>query len=58
VAKRATAATAMMAFVTHLFEAVPALPKEQLGRDSRAQHCDQQLQVGLVELEMGDEEMV
>ena len=42
-------------FVAHLFEAVGALPEEQVRRDSRAQHGDQEHQVGLVQLDMGDE---
>ena len=44
-------------FVTHLFEAVRALPEEQVGRDGCAQHSDQQLQVGLVQLETRDDEV-
>ena len=51
-------AGASFGFVTHLFEPVSALPEEQVGRDSRAQHRDQQLQVGLVQLDMGDDEVV
>jgi hypothetical protein len=44
-----------LGFVTHLFEAVGTLPKEQVRRNGRAQHGDQECQVGLVELDMGNE---
>jgi hypothetical protein len=34
---------------------VSALPKEQVWRNGRAQHSDQERQIGLVELEVGDD---
>jgi hypothetical protein len=43
--------------VTHLFEAVRALPKEQVRRNGRAEHGDQECQMSLVEFDMGYEGM-
>ena len=46
---------AAFGFLAHLFEAVSALPKEEVGRDGCAQYRDQQGEIGLVELDMGDD---
>src|ERR1035441_7017309 len=42
---------AALGFVAHLFEAVGALPEEQVRRDGRAEDGDQEPQVGLVRSE-------
>ncbi len=45
---------ASLRLVAHFFQAVSALPKEQIGRDGCAQDGHQECQIGFVELEVGD----
>ena len=43
-----------LGFVAHLFEPVSALPEEQVRRDGRAQHGDEERQIGLAQLDVGN----
>ena len=46
---------ASLGLVAHLFQAVSALPKEQVRGNGCAQDGDQEGQIGLVELEVGNQ---